>query len=130
MVTGMFSMISLLVSGTVVQFNAAWKPERPFPIDMAAFAVNISLILTHPNAGFKYEVPRGYQVPFRHFIVQFSGISISSKSRTFKERFRTEIRTMFKGFRVAHQNRKNEIGESRVEEDSPSSKCRFYQIGS
>lgn len=38
-----------------------WKPERPFPVDMAAFAVNLSLAL-NTNAFFTYNVPRGYQV--------------------------------------------------------------------
>uniref|UniRef100_A0A1I8AVD9 Galactosylgalactosylxylosylprotein 3-beta-glucuronosyltransferase n=1 Tax=Steinernema glaseri TaxID=37863 RepID=A0A1I8AVD9_9BILA len=48
-------------NGSVVGFNARWKPNRPFPIDMAAFAVNVSLIHSYPNAQFSYEVPRGYQ---------------------------------------------------------------------
>ncbi|CAJ0581586.1 unnamed protein product, partial [Mesorhabditis spiculigera] len=51
----------LAANGSVVGFNAVWKPERPFPIDMAAFAVNISLVVEHPDAGFDYSVPRGFQ---------------------------------------------------------------------
>lgn len=44
-----------------VSFNSLWKPERPFPVDMAAFAINLSLALD-ANAFFTYNVPRGYQV--------------------------------------------------------------------
>ncbi|VDK44567.1 unnamed protein product [Anisakis simplex] len=46
---------------SVLSFNSIWKPERPFPIDMAAFAVNLSLLLEHHDAAFSYNVPRGYQ---------------------------------------------------------------------
>ncbi|CAL8101970.1 unnamed protein product [Calicophoron daubneyi] len=45
----------------IVRMWSAYKPERPFPIDMAAFAVNIDLILTHPGAKFDYNRPRGMQ---------------------------------------------------------------------
>ncbi|KAI6184137.1 Galactosylgalactosylxylosylprotein 3-beta-glucuronosyltransferase [Aphelenchoides bicaudatus] len=43
-------------NGNVVDFNAA-----PFPIDMAAFAVNITLVNKNSNAEFSYNVSRGYQ---------------------------------------------------------------------
>ncbi|XP_034666401.1 galactosylgalactosylxylosylprotein 3-beta-glucuronosyltransferase I [Drosophila subobscura] len=45
----------------VVGFNAAWRPERPFPIDMAAFAISMDLFIKNPQAVFSYEVQRGYQ---------------------------------------------------------------------
>ncbi|XP_036338514.1 galactosylgalactosylxylosylprotein 3-beta-glucuronosyltransferase I-like [Rhagoletis pomonella] len=45
----------------VVGFNAAWRPERPFPIDMAAFAISTDLLFKYPQAQFAYEVERGYQ---------------------------------------------------------------------
>lgn len=45
----------------VTGFNAAWRPERPFPIDMAAFAISIDLFIRNPQALFSYEVQRGYQ---------------------------------------------------------------------
>ncbi|CAD6186576.1 unnamed protein product [Caenorhabditis auriculariae] len=48
-------------NGSIESFNAVWKPERSFPIDMAAFALNLTLVLQNPNAGFSYDVPRGYQ---------------------------------------------------------------------
>jgi len=47
--------------GRVIDFNSVWKPSRPFPIDMAAFAVNITLVLQHRDAVFTYETERGYQ---------------------------------------------------------------------
>eukprot|EP00099_Drosophila_melanogaster_P026404 NP_726910.1 GlcAT-I [Drosophila melanogaster] len=45
----------------VTGFNAAWRPERPFPIDMAAFAISMDLFIRNPQATFSYEVQRGYQ---------------------------------------------------------------------
>uniref|UniRef100_A0A1B0A030 Galactosylgalactosylxylosylprotein 3-beta-glucuronosyltransferase n=1 Tax=Glossina pallidipes TaxID=7398 RepID=A0A1B0A030_GLOPL len=45
----------------VIGFNSAWRPERPFPIDMAAFAISIDLLFKFPQAIFSYEVQRGYQ---------------------------------------------------------------------
>lgn len=45
----------------VVGFNAAWRPERPFPIDMAGFAISTELFFKFPQATFSYEVQRGYQ---------------------------------------------------------------------
>ncbi|KAK0419534.1 hypothetical protein QR680_014196 [Steinernema hermaphroditum] len=48
-------------NGSVIGFSAKWKPDRPFPIDMAAFAVNVSLLHSHPKTEFSYDVPRGYQ---------------------------------------------------------------------
>lgn len=45
----------------VTGFNAAWRPERPFPIDMAAFAISMDLFIRNPQAIFSYEVQRGYQ---------------------------------------------------------------------
>lgn len=45
----------------VMGFNSAWRPERPFPVDMAGFAISSALILNSPDAMFSYEVERGYQ---------------------------------------------------------------------
>ncbi|XP_055846055.1 galactosylgalactosylxylosylprotein 3-beta-glucuronosyltransferase I [Episyrphus balteatus] len=45
----------------VVGFNSAWRPERPFPIDMAGFAASADLFFKFPEAVFSYEVQRGYQ---------------------------------------------------------------------
>jgi galactosylgalactosylxylosylprotein 3-beta-glucuronosyltransferase 3 len=45
----------------VVGFNSMWRPERPFPIDMAGFAISCDLLEAHPEAVFSYEVQKGYQ---------------------------------------------------------------------
>ncbi|CAB3373146.1 Hypothetical predicted protein [Cloeon dipterum] len=45
----------------VASFNAGYKPERPFPIDMAGFGINLGLLRDHPHAKFLYEVEPGYQ---------------------------------------------------------------------
>ena len=41
-------------------FNV-WGDNRPFPMDMASFAVNLNLILAHPSARFSQFVKRGMQ---------------------------------------------------------------------
>ena len=48
-------------SNVVTGWDVAWKPERPFAIDMAGFAVNVQLFLERPKAKFAYRVKRGYQ---------------------------------------------------------------------
>lgn len=45
----------------VIGFNSAWRPERPFPIDMAGFAISGDLLMDYPKAEFSYDVYRGYQ---------------------------------------------------------------------
>jgi len=47
--------------GKVEKWLSSWRPERPFAIDMAGFAINLQLILDRPEALFSNEVPRGYQ---------------------------------------------------------------------
>lgn len=49
------------VTKQVHGFNAAWKPDRPFPVDMAGFAINLELLLKHKDAWFSYDVQGGYQ---------------------------------------------------------------------
>lgn len=51
----------VLVDGEVIGFNSAWRPERPFPLDMAGFAISCDLLRDYPQAVFSYEVQRGYQ---------------------------------------------------------------------
>uniref|UniRef100_A0A915Q5G3 Galactosylgalactosylxylosylprotein 3-beta-glucuronosyltransferase n=1 Tax=Setaria digitata TaxID=48799 RepID=A0A915Q5G3_9BILA len=60
LVGGLIVETAKFSEGKNVSFNSLWKPERPFPIDMAAFAINLSLALD-ANAFFTYNVPRGYQ---------------------------------------------------------------------
>ncbi|GAB6024558.1 Galactosylgalactosylxylosylprotein 3-beta-glucuronosyltransferase 2 [Chamberlinius hualienensis] len=46
--------------GKIVGWQTVWKPERPFPIDMAGFSVNLKLILDSPEAIFSENRQRGY----------------------------------------------------------------------
>jgi len=48
-------------NGKVIGWNARWGRQRPFPIDMAGFAVNLTLLFQHPQAGFNFSAPSGYQ---------------------------------------------------------------------
>ncbi|NXN97570.1 B3GA3 glucuronosyltransferase, partial [Rhinopomastus cyanomelas] len=50
----------LVSGGRVVGFHTAWKPQRPFPLDMAAFAVSLPLLLARPAAHFDPRAERGY----------------------------------------------------------------------
>lgn len=45
----------------VIGFNSAWRPDRPFPIDMAGFAISTDLLLKNPDAVFSFNVQRGFQ---------------------------------------------------------------------
>ncbi|XP_048731933.2 galactosylgalactosylxylosylprotein 3-beta-glucuronosyltransferase 3-like [Ostrea edulis] len=45
----------------VTGWGVYYRPTRPFPIDMAGFAVNLQLFFDHPNAWFSNNVQRGYQ---------------------------------------------------------------------
>uniref|UniRef100_A0A8D8ZZR6 Galactosylgalactosylxylosylprotein 3-beta-glucuronosyltransferase n=1 Tax=Cacopsylla melanoneura TaxID=428564 RepID=A0A8D8ZZR6_9HEMI len=47
--------------GKVIGFNSMWTPQRPFPIDMAGFAINLDLINRNDNVKFSFDVERGYQ---------------------------------------------------------------------
>lgn len=48
-------------SGQVTGWLAGWKPDRPFALDMAGFAVNLSLLLNNSQAEFSINAPRGFQ---------------------------------------------------------------------
>lgn len=45
----------------VIGWFRSWGDKRPFPIDMAGFAVNLKLLLAHPSASFSHLVQRGMQ---------------------------------------------------------------------
>lgn len=49
------------ITNKVIGFNAAWKPDRPFPLDMAGFAINVQLLLENKAALFSFDVQGGYQ---------------------------------------------------------------------
>ncbi|XP_078391046.1 galactosylgalactosylxylosylprotein 3-beta-glucuronosyltransferase 3 isoform X1 [Cetorhinus maximus] len=50
----------LVENGKVVGFYTAWKPNRPFPMDMAGFAMALQLLLANREARFDINVERGY----------------------------------------------------------------------
>ncbi|XP_067877662.1 galactosylgalactosylxylosylprotein 3-beta-glucuronosyltransferase 3 isoform X2 [Heterodontus francisci] len=50
----------LVENGKVVGFYTAWKPNRPFPMDMAGFAVALQLLLANREARFDISAERGY----------------------------------------------------------------------
>ncbi|XP_068611811.1 galactosylgalactosylxylosylprotein 3-beta-glucuronosyltransferase 3 [Brachionichthys hirsutus] len=47
-------------AGKVVRFHTGWRPSRPFPMDMAGFAVSLRLLLANPEACFDGEAPTGF----------------------------------------------------------------------
>lgn len=71
LVGGLMVEKPVLDGGEVIGFNAAWRPERPFPVDMAGFAISTDLLIDYPKAMFSYEVQRGYQESeiLRHLVV-------------------------------------------------------------
>ncbi|XP_077999913.1 galactosylgalactosylxylosylprotein 3-beta-glucuronosyltransferase 3-like [Glandiceps talaboti] len=46
--------------GKVKAWYAAWRPQRPFAMDMAGFSVNLRLVMAHPDAKFDITARRGY----------------------------------------------------------------------
>lgn len=60
-VGGMRVEMPIVRDGKVKEFNAWWKPFRPFPIDMAGFAINATMFLDHPDAKFSRKVQSGFQ---------------------------------------------------------------------
>lgn len=48
-------------NGQVSGYKSGWKPNRPFAIDMAGFAINLDLILTKTEAKFSNQMEHGLQ---------------------------------------------------------------------
>uniref|UniRef100_A0A646QHP0 Galactosylgalactosylxylosylprotein 3-beta-glucuronosyltransferase n=1 Tax=Hemiscolopendra marginata TaxID=943146 RepID=A0A646QHP0_9MYRI len=61
LVGGLLVERPIVENGKVVGWFSAWKPNRPFPMDMAGFAVNLRALLDHPSAMFNLSAPRGFQ---------------------------------------------------------------------
>ena len=61
LVGGLYVEKPLVREGKVVGFNAAWRPERKFPVDMAGFAVSLKHFLSKPDAKFSYSSEGGFQ---------------------------------------------------------------------
>lgn len=47
-------------NGKVTGWHSAWHPERPFPLDMAGFAVNLKELVKNPAARIDPNAARGY----------------------------------------------------------------------
>lgn len=67
-VGGMRVEMPIVQNGKVIDYNAWWKPFRPFPIDMAGFAINATLFLDHPEAKFSRKVQSGFQVSIKSYM--------------------------------------------------------------
>lgn len=48
-------------SGAVTGWSVGWGRDRPFAVDMAGFAINLSYLLSHTSAKFADKVKIGYQ---------------------------------------------------------------------
>ena len=48
-------------SGAVSGWSVGWGTDRPFAVDMAGFAINLSYLLSHTSAKFADKVKIGYQ---------------------------------------------------------------------
>ncbi|KAK6998029.1 galactosylgalactosylxylosylprotein 3-beta-glucuronosyltransferase 3 [Biomphalaria glabrata] len=48
-------------NGKVTAWYTYWKPNRPFAMDMAGFAINLKLVHKYPEAKFSNAVQRGFQ---------------------------------------------------------------------
>uniref|UniRef100_A0A3P9HNL8 Galactosylgalactosylxylosylprotein 3-beta-glucuronosyltransferase n=2 Tax=Oryzias latipes TaxID=8090 RepID=A0A3P9HNL8_ORYLA len=59
LVGGMKYERPVVEGGKVVRFHTGWRPNRPFPIDMASFAVSLKLVLANPEACFDGNAPMG-----------------------------------------------------------------------
>ncbi|XP_013874498.1 galactosylgalactosylxylosylprotein 3-beta-glucuronosyltransferase 3 [Austrofundulus limnaeus] len=60
LVGGMKYESPVVEGGKVVRFHTGWRPNRPFPMDMAGFAVSLKLVLADPKACFDGEAPMGF----------------------------------------------------------------------
>ncbi|KAF3836934.1 hypothetical protein F7725_004398 [Dissostichus mawsoni] len=60
LVGGMKYERPVIEGGKVVRFHTGWRPSRPFPMDMAGFAVSLKLVLANPESCFDGEAPMGF----------------------------------------------------------------------
>jgi galactosylgalactosylxylosylprotein 3-beta-glucuronosyltransferase 3 len=49
----------LAPNGTIMKWHVGWRPDRPFPIDMAAFAVNVQALQSTPDLRFVATAGQG-----------------------------------------------------------------------
>ncbi|KAJ8367306.1 hypothetical protein AAFF_G00321160 [Aldrovandia affinis] len=60
LVGGMRYERPVVEGGRVVRFHTGWRPSRPFPLDMAGFAVSLRLVLVNPESRFVGDAPMGF----------------------------------------------------------------------
>lgn len=60
LVGGMKFERPVVENGKVVRFHTGWRPSRPFPIDMAGFAVSLKLVLANSEARFDGDAQMGF----------------------------------------------------------------------
>ncbi|CAL8327105.1 unnamed protein product [Lota lota] len=60
LVGGMRYERPVVEGGKVVRFHTGWRPSRPFPLDMAGFAVSVKMVLANPDACFDGNAPMGF----------------------------------------------------------------------
>ncbi|XP_054656161.1 galactosylgalactosylxylosylprotein 3-beta-glucuronosyltransferase 3 [Dunckerocampus dactyliophorus] len=60
LVGGMKYEKPVVEGGKVVRFHTGWRPSRPFPMDMAGFAVSLKLVLANPDSWFDGMAPMGF----------------------------------------------------------------------
>ncbi|XP_056431807.1 galactosylgalactosylxylosylprotein 3-beta-glucuronosyltransferase 3 [Gadus chalcogrammus] len=60
LVGGMRYERPVVEGGKVVRFHTGWRPSRPFPLDMAGFAVSLKAVLANPDACFDGNAPMGF----------------------------------------------------------------------
>lgn len=57
----MLQIMTDFILGKVTGYKSGWRPDRPFAVDMAGFAINLDLILSKTQANFSYKMEMGYQ---------------------------------------------------------------------
>ncbi|KAK0132717.1 Galactosylgalactosylxylosylprotein 3-beta-glucuronosyltransferase 3 [Merluccius polli] len=60
LVGGMRYERPVVEGGKVVRFHTGWRPSRPFPLDMAGFAVSLKMVLANQDACFDGNAPMGF----------------------------------------------------------------------
>eukprot|EP00039_Didymoeca_costata_P005649 m.83338 g.83338 ORF g.83338 m.83338 type:complete len:314 (-) comp12917_c0_seq1:48-989(-) len=50
----------IVEDGEVISWHVGWRPDRPFPIDMASFAINTREIMSRPQLKFDGKAERGF----------------------------------------------------------------------
>ncbi|TRZ00540.1 hypothetical protein DNTS_018541 [Danionella cerebrum] len=60
LVGGMKFERPVVEDGKVVRFHTGWRPNRPFAMDMAGFAVSLRSVLTNPEALFDGNAQMGF----------------------------------------------------------------------